>query len=116
MRFMEVPAISPTNPTGSQLGEQSDPAQIDSLRNAFAALTKLNSVDMADHEFAVVRDLTTQDFVIVIREASTGVVLDQFPPEDILKMLTQLASTDTVGMTWFDLGDRLLLDPRRSSE
>jgi uncharacterized FlaG/YvyC family protein len=91
---MEVPPISQTDLSGSPTSRQSDPVQSDSLRNAFTASRQLNSLDIADREFSVVRDPESHRFVVVVVERSTGTVLDQFPPENILRMLSQISSGD----------------------
>ena len=49
----------------------------------------LNAQNIADREFAVVRDPESQKFVIRVIDRTTGDVIDQFPPEDILKLLSQ---------------------------
>jgi uncharacterized FlaG/YvyC family protein len=84
---MEIPPIS-----GAAGGRQSGTAAVESLSATFAAVNRLNSLSTKDREFAVVRDPGSNRFVIVVRDKSTGTVLDQFPPEDILKMLSQLSS------------------------
>jgi uncharacterized FlaG/YvyC family protein len=86
---MEVPPIigqGITHNTGPFDTNQSEGA-----RNAFTAARKLNSLDIANREFTVVRDSASQRFKIVVLDGQTGAVLDQFPPEDILKMLAQIS-------------------------
>ena len=84
--------ISPISGSSGAAGAgQSGTAAFESLRTAFAAASRLNSLSIEDREFAVVRDPGSNRFVIVMRDKSTGTVLDQFPPEDILKMLSQLS-------------------------
>jgi uncharacterized FlaG/YvyC family protein len=89
---MEVSPIGATALHSSTGAAQPDPAQTENLRNAFTAARKLNGLEIADREFAVVRDPDSHRFVVVVLERSTGTVLDQFPPEDILKMLSQLST------------------------
>jgi uncharacterized FlaG/YvyC family protein len=85
--------ISPISGSGGAAGAgHSITAASESLSTALAAVSRLNSLSTADREFAVVRDPGSSRFVIVLRDKSTGTVLDQFPPEDILKMLSQLSS------------------------
>jgi hypothetical protein len=85
--------ISPINGSSGAAGAgRSGSAAADSLRTALAAASRLNSLSITDREFAVVRDPGSNRFVIVVRDTSTGTVLDQFPPEDILNMLSQLSS------------------------
>jgi uncharacterized FlaG/YvyC family protein len=59
------------------------------LRNAFATVRTLNARNVPDREFAIVRDPESHRFVIRVMDRATGDVVDQFPPEDILKMLSQ---------------------------
>jgi uncharacterized FlaG/YvyC family protein len=90
---MEVLPISRTDANGSQTAG-ADSVQTDNLRNAFTAARKLNGLEIADREFKVMRDPASHSFVIVVMDRSTGTVLDQFPPEDVLKMLSQIASAN----------------------
>jgi uncharacterized FlaG/YvyC family protein len=94
-RFMEVPPISAADLSSSPTARQSDAAQSVSLRNAFTAARQLNNLDIADREFSVVRDPQSHRFVVVVVERSTGTVLDQFPPENILRMLSQVSTGAT---------------------
>jgi hypothetical protein len=87
---MEIPPISGSS--GAAGAGPSGAAAFEGLSTAFAAVSRLNSLSTPDREFAVVRDPGSNRFVIVVRDKSTGTVLDQFPPEDILKMLSQLSS------------------------
>jgi hypothetical protein len=85
--------ISPISGSSGAAGAaQSGTGAFENLRAAFTAASRLNSLSIADREFAVVRDPGSDRFVIVVRDQTTGTVLDQFPPEDILKMLSQLSS------------------------
>jgi uncharacterized FlaG/YvyC family protein len=87
---MEISPISGLS--GAAGAGQSGTAASESLSTALAAVSRLNSLSTADREFAVVRDPGSNRFVIVVRDKNTGTVLDQFPPEEILKMLSQLSS------------------------
>jgi uncharacterized FlaG/YvyC family protein len=89
---MDVPPISVTQANTSLTPGQPDTVQVDNLRNAVKATRELNNLNITGREYAVVRDPSSQRFIVVVRDGETGVVLDQFPPEDILRMLTQLAS------------------------
>ena len=91
---MEVPPLNRIDAAGSRTQDQSGVEVSDSLRNAVATVRNLNAQDIADREFAVVRDPESHKFVIHVIDRATGDVIDQFPPEDILKMLTQLASSN----------------------
>jgi hypothetical protein len=91
-RIMDVSPIGRTDLSGSATAKQPDPAESDSRRNAFIAAHQLNNLDIADREFSVVRDPESHRFVVVVVERSTGTVLDQFPPENILRMLSQVSS------------------------
>jgi hypothetical protein len=91
---MEVPPLNGVNAAGSQANNPAGPEGNDSLRNAFATVRNLNAQEFPDKEFAVVRDPDSQRFVIHVINRATGDVIDQFPPEDILKMLAQFNSTN----------------------
>jgi uncharacterized FlaG/YvyC family protein len=86
---MEVPPLNRIDAAGSRTQDQSGVEVSDSLRNAVATVRNLNAQDIADREFAVVRDPESHKFVIHVIDRATGDVIDQFPPEDILKMLSQ---------------------------
>jgi uncharacterized FlaG/YvyC family protein len=66
-------------------------ANSDSLRQAVTAVNRLNNANIVDREFAVVRDPATQRFVVLVRERSTGTVLDQIPAESIVRMMAQFS-------------------------
>ena len=89
---MDVPPIGATQTNTWPGSGQFDSAQTDNLRDAVTVAQKLNSLNITGREYAVIRDPASQRFVLVVRDGETGAVLDQFPPESILKMLTQLAS------------------------
>jgi hypothetical protein len=65
----------------------------DILQRAVTAVRGLNNLGLSDREFAVTRDPQTHRFVVVVLDRGTGAVLDQFPPEEVLKMLSQLSSS-----------------------
>jgi uncharacterized FlaG/YvyC family protein len=90
---MQISPISGSSGSGAAGAGPSNTAISENLRNAVAAASRLNSLSIEDREFAVVRDPGSNRFVVVVRDKSTGTVLDQFPPEEILKMLSQLSST-----------------------
>ena len=66
---------------------------VDVLQRAVTAVRGLNNLGLSDREFAVTRDPQTHRFVVVVLDRGTGAVLDQFPPEEVLKMLSQLSSS-----------------------
>ena len=72
-----------------------DPEQAQNGRAAFTVMRQLSALDLGDREFTVVRDPDSHRFVVHVVDRSTGAVLDQFPPETILKMLSQLQSFKT---------------------
>jgi uncharacterized FlaG/YvyC family protein len=86
---MEVPPLSRIDAAGSQTQGKSGPDGNEALRNAFATVRNLNAQEFPDREFAIVRDPQSEKFVIHVINRVTGDVIDQFPPEDILKMLSQ---------------------------
>ncbi len=86
---MEVPQLNRIDAAGSRTQDQSGLDGSDLLRNAFATVRNLNAQEFPDKKFAIVRDPQSHKFVIRVIDRATGDVLDQFPPEDILKMLSQ---------------------------
>jgi uncharacterized FlaG/YvyC family protein len=86
---MEVPPLNRIDAPGSRTQDQSGSAGNEALRNAFVTVRNLNAQDFPDRTFAVVRDPQSNKFVIHVIDRTTGDVIDQFPPEDILKMLSQ---------------------------
>ncbi len=88
---MEVPPLSQATFAGAASAGQQETSQAGNSRIAFEAARKLNNLEITDREFSVVRDPISHRFVVVVLDQQTGTVLDQFPPEDILKMLAQLA-------------------------
>lgn len=82
--------VSPIN--SAQAGGATSAMESDVLQRAVTAVRGLNSLGLTDREFAVTRDPQTHRFVVVVLDRGTGTVLDQFPPENVLKMLSQLAT------------------------
>ena len=103
---MQVPSPSQTPFTGS-LGVPAGSAQASNERIAFEAARKLNSLQISGREYSVIRDPQSQRFVVVVLDENTGTVLDQFPPEQILKMLTQLAAFTPAGAIVDAVGETL---------
>jgi len=89
-----VPSLNRIENTGSGTPDQSEIDRNESLRNALTTVRTLNGFDIADREFSVVRDPQSHKFVIRVIDRATGDVIDQFPPEDILKMLSQFELTN----------------------
>ena len=87
--LMEVPPLSSIDSAGSRAYDQSGSDVNEELRNAFATVRNLNARNIPDRKFSVVRDPGSHRFVIQVIDEMTGNVLDQFPPEDILKLLSQ---------------------------
>lgn len=88
---MQVPSPSQAPSIGA-LGFSGGASQPSNERIAFEAARKLNRLQISGREYSVVRDPRSQRFVVVVLDEKTGTALDQFPPEQILKMLTQLAA------------------------
>ena len=86
--------VSQLSPAGSSLPSAAQPllSQSTNSRDAFSAARQLTNLGIADREYTVVRDPASHRFVVVVLDGKTGDVLDQFPPENILKMLQQLSS------------------------
>jgi uncharacterized FlaG/YvyC family protein len=92
---MDVSPINGASPaTGSAAASQT---RDETLQKAAVAVRFLNSVSDTDREFSVARDPQTQKFVIIVRDRATGTAIDQFPPEDVLKMISQMDSVKTKG-------------------
>ena len=86
---MDVPLIGRASDSAPDQNASAETSQSQLLRGAATAARALNDLNIADREFKVVRDPTSQRFVIVVLEQSTGAVLDQYPPESVVKMLNQ---------------------------
>jgi uncharacterized FlaG/YvyC family protein len=82
--------VSPINSVKAASGAATG---ADVLQRAVTAVRGLNNLGLSDREFAVTRDPQTHRFVVVVLDRGTGAVLDQFPPEEVLKMLSQLSSS-----------------------
>ena len=92
---MDVSPINGAAPgTGSAVASQS---RDETLQKAAVAVRFLNSISDTDREFSVARDPQTQKFVIIVRDRTTGTTIDQFPPEDVLKMVSQMDSIKPKG-------------------
>jgi uncharacterized FlaG/YvyC family protein len=90
---MEVTSLGRVDTAGSGTPDQSEVDNNELLRNAFATVRTLNNLNISDREFAVVRDPQSQKFVIRVVDRTTGDVIDQFPPEDILNLLSEFATS-----------------------
>jgi hypothetical protein len=88
---MQVPSAS-QGPLIGSLGIPGASSQPSNERTAFEAARKLNNLQISGREYSVIRDPQSQKFVVVVLDEKTGSVLDQFPPEEILKMLQGLAA------------------------
>ena len=91
---MEVPAIGGTYSGGLANSGFSDSPATENQRNAYTAVRQLNKLNIENRQFAVVRDPTSHRFVVVVRDGQNGQVLDQFPPEEVLRMLSQLSDVN----------------------
>lgn len=90
--------VSPINGAAPAMGSAAvSQARDETLQHAAVAVRFLNSVNDTNREFAVTRDPQTQKFVIVVRDRTTGATIDQFPPEDVLKMVSQMDSIKPKG-------------------
>jgi uncharacterized FlaG/YvyC family protein len=90
---MEVTSLNRVDNTGSGTPDQSELDRNEPLRNAMTTVRTLNDLNIPDREFSVVRDPQSQKFVIRVVDRSTGDVVDQFPPEDILNLLSEFAAS-----------------------
>ena len=83
--------IGPVGPTGNRvLADGNTQSGQTENTQAFRLVRQLRDLNIADREFDVVRDPASHRFVVRVVERSTGTVLDQFPPESVLKMISQL--------------------------
>jgi uncharacterized FlaG/YvyC family protein len=89
---MEVTALNRVDTAGSGTPDQSELDRNELLRNASTTVRTLNNLNIPDREFAVVRDPQSQKFVVRVVDRNTGDVIDQFPPENILNLLSQFAA------------------------
>jgi hypothetical protein len=89
--LMQVPSPSQAALIGS-LGVTGGASQPSNERIAFEAARKLNNLQISGREYSVARDPQSQRFAVVVLDEKTGTALDQFPPEEILRMLAQLAA------------------------
>jgi uncharacterized FlaG/YvyC family protein len=92
---MEVPPPSRAALSGGSLARPANAPQAGNARSAFEAVRKLNSLQITDREYVVVRDPESHRFMVVVLDQTTGTVIDQFPAESILKMLDQLSPFNT---------------------
>jgi uncharacterized FlaG/YvyC family protein len=89
---MEVTSLNRVDSAGSSPPDQPEPSRNEPLRNALTTVRTLNDLNIPDREFSVVRDPHSEKFVIRVVDRSTGDVVDQFPPEDILNLLSEFAA------------------------
>jgi uncharacterized FlaG/YvyC family protein len=89
---MEITPLNRVDSAGSGTPDQAELDRNELLRNALSSVRALNSLNIADREFAVVRDPQSKQFVIQVKDRTTGDVVDQFPPEDILLLLSEFAA------------------------
>jgi len=54
---------------------------------------QLNNAATGDGVFNVIRDPATHRFVVVLRDKTSGDLIDQYPPEDILRMAAALSAS-----------------------
>ena len=89
---MEVGPVSRVDvsaPVTSQTNSQDSPPN---ARQLVAAVQRLNQAEWLgqDRELTYTKDRTTGQFVIQIRERQTGDIVDQIPPEFILRLVSDL--------------------------
>jgi len=69
------------------------------LQQTTAAVRVLNRISMVDRVFAVARDPDTMRFVVEVRDRGTGMVIDQLPPESVMKIAAQISPAATTAQT-----------------
>ena len=88
MEIQSLHAVNQTTPI--------DPApkreDADAMQAVVAAVRALNKSEMlgSDRQLQFTRDSETQKMVIRVMDKKTGDVLDQIPPEDVLRILANL--------------------------
>ncbi len=63
---------------------------------AFEAATRLNSLRIANREYAVTRDRGSDRFLVLAVDQTTRAILDRFVPEEILRMIERLSGLSAV--------------------
>jgi uncharacterized FlaG/YvyC family protein len=67
------------------------------LQKTYAAVRLLNSATDVNKDFSVARDPETQHFVVLVRDRSTGDLIEQIPAEEVLKMSVDLEQGNRIG-------------------
>jgi hypothetical protein len=91
---MGLAPLSRIDGAGSRQPSQSDLDRNETLRTALAGVRALNARGIPGREFAIVRDPDSHRFVLRVVDRATGEVVDQFPPEEILRMLSQFSAAE----------------------
>jgi uncharacterized FlaG/YvyC family protein len=91
---MELTPLNRIGAAGSRTPDQTKLDRNEVLLKATAAVRDLNALDISGREFAIVWDTAGHKFVVRVMDRATGNVVDQFPPENILKMLSQFDPTN----------------------
>lgn len=86
--------VTPINRTegaaqGNQAAEES--SQLELRRTVVAGTRMLNDLRITNRNLTVARDPDSHRFIVLLLNRTTGEVIDQFPPENIVKVLSQLA-------------------------
>ena len=68
-----------------------DPPATASASCALEAANRLNNLRIAGRKYVVIRDSWSRGFVVAALHQTTGAILDQFAPEQILKMIDRLS-------------------------
>jgi hypothetical protein len=71
-------------------------AQTDNRLCAFEAANRLNSLHIVNREYDVIRDPNGQGFLLVAIDRTTGAILDQFVPEEILNTIERLSGLSAI--------------------
>jgi hypothetical protein len=93
---MDISRISSVIPGTSAANSQPQAGGADTALSLASAVRRLNNATTGDGVFTVGRDPVTHRFVVSLRDRTTGELIDQFPPETILRMAEE---TETPSVT-----------------
>jgi len=85
-----------TAPVTAPTQTREDPSNVRQIVTAIRGLNKSELLGQ-NRELAFVRDPSTQRPVIQIRDQETGEVIDQIPPETVLRMQAELEKEKSKG-------------------
>jgi uncharacterized FlaG/YvyC family protein len=87
---MGLTPLTRISASSSRTSSQPELDRSEAFRTALAGVRTLNSLNIPGKEFSIVRDPDSHKFIVRVVDPATGEAIDQFPPEAILKMLSEL--------------------------